>query len=1404
MSRFRVLNLFALALVTSLCFIGAGAAQPIASKDIPPELLPWVPWVLDQNATYSCPVVDDSAVCVWPGELSFSLDDQGGGFEERAFTDRTIEITLPGSDEHWPLDVTLDNKPVVVLESDGRPIVRAPAGEHRVQGRFLWPRLPEVLQIPETAAQVSLVVNKEPIAFPKRDSEGKLWLNMSGVEEKAGERLELDVHRRIDDAVPLRVTTRIILRTGGQAREVNLGNALLDGTVPLELSADLPARLDQGGNLILQVRAGTYKIEVTARTTSSPATLQLGKRNALWPEQEIWVWSADDNLRQVTITGAASIDPARTTLDAEWRKLPAYTMSEGNKMIVTTLRRGKPDPAPNSLNITRELWLDLDGKGYTVRDHITGTMQKEWRLDLVSGDLGHVAIAGVDQLITKAPRSGRPGVELRQATLDLAAEWRAENSLEKLPAVAWSEDVQSLRAMLNLPPGWSLFSATGVDRVETWLSDWDLLGFFFVLLVALAVGRLVGIGWGVLALLTLILCFHEEDAPYLVWLSLLIPVALLKVLPQGRIRFLVRLAWWGGIIALLVMGAPFAAQQIRTALFPQIAEYESPDQFGSAPMYPLEERLEEEKIAKTKAAIQQAAEAPKGAGAEPVEMDEEATGSPVEVAQQMAQAPMAQEKMARTRSASSSGPVAFKTRSGSLSVNAYGDTLETNRQVALKQDPTAVVQTGPGVPSWSFRSRELSWSGPVAKDHQIQLRLISPNTNRVLSFLRVIFSALLAFCLIRPSYPRQNGAALSSSKKSAPANAVVTALFVLLLLPLKAKADFPDRELLDDLSTRVTRPAACDPECVSVAALHLQIDKRNLKMTADVHAGAASSFRIPGPAQAWVPKEVRLNGKPYAAIALLKDGFLHARLAPGIHKIELMGPLPPSDSLTLTLGDAPHRVTVNADGWVVDGLREDGRAEESIQLSRQLDAAQKAKIESETLSPWLEITREFEINTTWQIRSTVRRISPTGSPIVVRFPVLKGESVTESRLSVDDNHLIISLGRDQQEFSWTSTLEKREQLSLVAANGKPWSEIWVVRCGPVWQCHFDGIAPTTHEQGGQWQPTFRPWPDEKVLVGFVKPQPAAGQSTTIDSAELEVSPGVRILKARLSLAIRSSKGGIQTVALPSKSSVQSLIIDGEQAPIRFEEDKLSFNLKPGSRRVNLEWQQSSGISVKQAVPNVGLGSPAANVRVILNLPAERWLLWTNGPSWGPAILFWGYLIFVLMVACVLPRIPNSPLKQWQWVLLGLGLTQIPIPTPLIIVGWFFVMAYRKEFEIQRPLFFDLSQLALVAWTVAAMVSLYMAVHQGLLVEPDMQVIGAGSTGERLVWYVDRVDKQLPTPWVLNVSIWVWKIAMLFWSLWLASSLVKWLPWAWRCVSAQGLWKPIWRKKAKPTPTTNEG
>ena len=67
--------------------------------------------------------------------------------------------------------------------------------------------------------------------------------------------------------------------------------------------------------------------------------------------------------------------------------------------------------------------------------------------------------------------------------------------------------------------------------------------------------------------------------------------------------------------------------------------------------------------------------------------------------------------------------------------------------VALEQDPKAVLQTGPGVPGWSWRSYSLTWSGPVGRDHTMRLLLASPGVNRVLTLLRLAALAAFAYVL---------------------------------------------------------------------------------------------------------------------------------------------------------------------------------------------------------------------------------------------------------------------------------------------------------------------------------------------------------------------------------------------------------------------------------------------------------------------------------------------------------------------------------------------------------------------------------------------------------------------------------------------------------------------------------
>ena len=158
---------------------------------------------------------------------------------------------------------------------------------------------------------------------------------------------------------------------------------------------------------------------------------------------------------------------------------------------------------------------------------------------------------------------------------------------------------------------------------------------------------------------------------------------------------------------------------------------------------------------------------------------------------------------------------------------------------------------------------------------------------------------------------------------------------------------------------------------------------------------------------------------------------------------------------------------------------------------------------------------------------------------------------------------------------------------------------------------------------------------------------------------------------------------------------------------------------------------------------------------------------------------------------LLGRLRGLPLKTGHWLLLGLGLVQVPAPLLAIVVGWFVAFAWRQHRAPPDPLrpgvLANLAQLGLVVLTLAFFGVLYEAIQQNLLGEVDMQVSGAGSTGNILRWYTDRVPGALPSPGVCAVPLTVWRVAMLAWALWLVSALLRWLPWAWRSLSAGGLW-----------------
>ena len=49
------------------------------------------------------------------------------------------------------------------------------------------------------------------------------------------------------------------------------------------------------------------------------------------------------------------------------------------------------------------------------------------------------------------------------------------------------------------------------------------------------------------------------------------------------------------------------------------------------------------------------------------------------------------------------------------------------------------------------------------------------------------------------------------------------------------------------------------------------------------------------------------------------------------------------------------------------------------------------------------------------------------------------------------------------------------------------------------------------------------------------------------------------------------------------------------------------------------------------LPAFKLGTHASNIEMTMNLPADRWVLVTSGPRIGPAVLYWGELLVMLLM-----------------------------------------------------------------------------------------------------------------------------------------------------------------------------
>jgi hypothetical protein len=1010
--------------------------------------------------------------------------------------------------------------------------------------------------------------------------------------------------------------------------------------------------------------------------------------------------------------------------------------------------RGMGLQKPDELSIRRELWLDDDGRGLTFQDQILGQPKQIARLDVAQEhELGVVRINGERQLITENPNTQAHGIELRTRNPRIEAIGRTQRG-QDLSATGWQTDADSLRMTIYLPPGWRVLALFGADRVlGDWLTAWTLLDLFLLLIFTLAVFRIWGFLPALIAFMAYGLSYHEIGSPRLTWLFLLFPIAILRVVSEGRHTFWLR-AWKGVAVAMLVLNlVPFLAIQVQNAIYPQLEPIGIPYQSRSM-------------FAWLHATYNSSADVATLAMEDYEDLRLDSAGAMVESSN-------------------------AQTRSRFAAPSKIPSQMQS--QVANMQfEAGTSIQTGIAKPNW-YGNRVLGyWDGPVDAAQRVRPILISCDAHRLLTVVRVVL-LLALFAIVLRARTRPS----SFRPRALPGLASAAMVFFLVGWATPTWGQIPDADTLRLLRERLLATPDAFPHAAEIPEMQLRVIDNELTIEAVVHAAVDVAIPMPGKLPAWSPLRVLVDGGD-AIASRREDGYLWVGVPKGIHTLRVEGMLGDVTEWVWSFGLAPRQLTVEAPDWNVTGLGEDGRPEDQMFFVRKEKTNDGiASYDQRNFRSVVVVDRVLEIGLVWKIHNTVTRLSAPGKAISLQIPLLAGERVLSSNLTIANGVVGVNLGADAMGFQWESDLGQQEEMLLEAKPSAQVVERWSLITSPMWNVGHEGLQPIFEANREELIPVWHPWPGEKVQLRFRKPVAVTGKTLTIKELTQGLALGNRQRNSTLAIQVESSLGGEFEIDIEDADTITSLSLDNRPLPVRRRDRVCIVPLQPGLQKIEMAWTTSKPMESRVQFPEVALPAESANVKWELTVPETRWVLWADGPRRGPAVRFWTILVVALLIAIVLGRTANTPLRTWEWILLALGLTQVHVAAALVVVAWLYTTAWRGRTSASsmRRWWIPLVQLGLIALTAAALGVLIVVVSQGLLGSPKMFLVGNGSYQGHLKWFEPTPGARVPQPWIVSVSVWYYRFLMLAWALWLASSLLRWLQTWWNAMHVGGFWLP---------------
>jgi len=494
-----------------------------------------------------------------------------------------------------------------------------------------------------------------------------------------------------------------------------------------------------------------------------------------------------------------------------------------------------------------------------------------------------------------------------------------------------------------------------------------------------------------------------------------------------------------------------------------------------------------------------------------------------------------------------------------------------------------------------------------------------------------------------------------------------------------AYAQYPSDFTIEKLEKDYIESKTCKEVCGSTLGINVKSisDSRVVEIDINVSATQLTVIALPFKEDSFLWKEFLLNGKKTNAITS-RGGKIFVAVPKGNNIVSFSAKMKTGQNNIEFLED-PKSFENTSGKYAV--LKQVGGS-----FFLQLETIKETQVEAEEQKVSLEIfgqplysiKRELFLSEKWKMRTTISPfLNIEGNKVsTIKVPLISGEQPLNSELEIVNGSVSISVGNT--EVSWDSSLTPKDKITFKNTDTKN-IETWVIYNENNWLYSYSGLNPINATGSNQYKTinSWTMWPNEAVDLSISLPKVVEGINKNVTNLSFTTNWKNNPLVHNVSFSINTSIGGRYVIDFEDKKAeVISLLIGGNKVESAIKDGKLSIDLFVGENKVNLNYKSGSD-KIFYKNPTIKFETQVTNATFVNQLD-KRWLLFAGGGDIRPAVLLWGILIALGLIAVVLGKTLKTPLGIVSWLLLLFGLAQTSLIACLLVIGWLVAYGYRDK------------------------------------------------------------------------------------------------------------------------------